>query len=144
MLSQLPRPLQEVEFERYAQAYLRSLEPEDHMESTDQATQRLVTTASLQLLTLRRPEVSVFSELLVQYPLEGQRRPGQVVPDNMVVLGAPARKRTSYNLPLEPARPLGVLEYVSQESRCPTTWSSTPRRRTRRRRRSGRSICSSI
>jgi hypothetical protein len=60
----------------------------------------------------------VFSELLVQYPVEGQRRPGQVVPDNMVVLSdEPIQAETSYNLPLEPALPFWVLEYVSKNTK---------------------------
>jgi hypothetical protein len=53
--------------------------------------------------------------LLVQYPVRGQRKPGQVVPDNMVVLTTePTRAVSSYNVPLEPAPPFWVLEYVSK------------------------------
>jgi hypothetical protein len=62
--------------------------------------------------------VHVFNEMLVQYPLPGQKRPGQVVPDNMVVLsGQPLEADSSYNLPLEPARPFWVLEYVSKNNK---------------------------
>jgi hypothetical protein len=56
--------------------------------------------------------------LLVQYPVAGQRKPGQVVPDNLVVISEqPIEAETSYNLPLEPARPFWVLEYVSKNNR---------------------------
>jgi Uma2 family endonuclease len=73
---------------------------------------------SLALVQARRPDFHVFSELLVQYPVEGQRRPGQVVPDNMVVLSdEPIQAETSYNLPLEPAPPFWVLEYVSKNTK---------------------------
>ena len=88
------------------------------MEATAQATQRKITLESLDLLHARRPDVQVFNELLVQYPQPRQRRPGQVVPDNMVVLcDQPLTATTSYNLPLEPAGPFWVLEYVSKSNK---------------------------
>jgi Uma2 family endonuclease len=88
------------------------------MEAIGQATQRKITLESLDLLRVRRPEVQVFNELLVQYPVEGQRRPGQVVPDNMVVIGKePSQAESSFNLPLEPNPPFWVLEYVSKNNR---------------------------
>jgi Uma2 family endonuclease len=88
------------------------------MEAVGQSTQRKITLESLDLLKVRRPEVQVFSELLVQYPRRRQRRPGQVVPDNMVVLSdQPLKAETSYNLPLEPARLFWVLEYVSKNNK---------------------------
>jgi Uma2 family endonuclease len=106
--------LQAADYEREAQAYLRSLPLEHFMEAIPQATQRKITLESLDLVHLRRPEVQVYNELLVQYPLRGQRKPGQVVPDNMVVLSdQPARSEGSYNVPLEATRPFWVLEYVS-------------------------------
>jgi Uma2 family endonuclease len=115
MSPNLPRALQEIAYEREAQAYLRSLSMEHFMEATAQATQREITLASLALVKARRADVHVFNELLVQYPLRGRRKPGQVVPDNMVVLTAePIRAVSSYNVPLEPARPFWVLEYVSK------------------------------
>jgi len=117
MTPNLPRPLQELAYEREAQAYLRSLPPEHFMEATAQATQRKITLESLDVLHLRQPEVQVFNELLVQYPVRGQRKPGQVVPDNMVVRTAePIRACSSYNVPLEPAPPFWVLEYVSKSN----------------------------
>jgi Uma2 family endonuclease len=115
MFPNLPRPLQEIAYEREAQAYLRSLPPEHFMEATPQAAQREITLESLALVKARRSDVYVFNELLVQYPRRGRRKPGQVVPDNMVVLATePIRAETSYNVPLEPARPFWVLEYVSK------------------------------
>jgi Uma2 family endonuclease len=117
MSPDLPRTLQALAYEREAQAYLRSLPPEHFMEATPQATQRKITLESLDLLHARRPDVQVFNELLVQYPRKRRRKPGQVVPDNMVVLTAQLiRARSSYNVPLEPAPPFWVLEYVSKES----------------------------
>ena len=106
MASARPRALIAVAYEEAAQAYLRSLPLEHFMEATAQAKQREITLESLALLKARRPDVQVFNELLVQYPLPGQRRPGQVVPDNMVVLSKqPIKAMTSFNLPLEPAGP---------------------------------------
>lgn len=114
MVSNLPRALQMHFYERQAQAYLRSLPLEHFMESTAQATQRKITVESLDLVQARRPDVQVFNELLVQYPLRGRRKLGQVVPDNMIVIATePISARSSYNVPLEPAGPYCVMEYVS-------------------------------
>jgi Uma2 family endonuclease len=113
-----PRALIAVAYEDWAQAYLRSLPPEHFMESTGQSTQREITLESLSLVKARRSDVHVFNELLVQYPLPNQRRPGQVVPDNMAVLHeGPLEAETSYNLPLEPAAPFWMLEYVSKSNK---------------------------
>ncbi len=115
MSPNLPLAHQEIAYEREAQAYLRSLPLEHFMEAIPQATQRKITLESLDLLHSRRPDVHVFNELLIQYPLQGRRKPGQVVPDNMVVLTTePIRAESSYNVPLEPARPFWTLEYVSK------------------------------
>jgi Uma2 family endonuclease len=112
------RALIAVAYEEAAQAYLRSLPPEHFMEATGQATQRRITVESLDLLMARRPDVHAFNELLVQYPVEGRPKPGQVVPDNMVVLSdQPIKADSSYNLPLQPARPFWVLEYVSKSNK---------------------------
>jgi Uma2 family endonuclease len=118
MASALPKPLLEIAYEEAAQAYLRSLPLEHFMEATAQATQRKITLESLDLVHARRPEVRVFNELLVQYPRPRQRKFGQVVPDNMVVLtDQPIRATTSFNVPLEPERPFWVLEYVSKSNK---------------------------
>ncbi len=114
MVSNLPRALQEHVYEREAQAHLRRLPLEHFMEATAQARQRKITLESLDLVQARRPDLHVFNELLVQYPRRGQRKLGQVVPDNMVVLTQePIHAQSSYNVPLEPARPFWVMEYVS-------------------------------
>ena len=86
MSANLPPVLQAIAYEEEAQKYLRSLPLEHFMEATAQATQRKITLESLDLVQARRPDVHVFNELLVQYPLRGRRKLGQVVPDNMVVL----------------------------------------------------------
>src|SRR3954447_6703715 len=103
---EIPRALLEVRYYDAAQKYLRGLPPEHFMEATPQATQRKITLESLDLVAARRADVHVFNELLVQYPVTGQERPGQVVPDNMVVLhDGPIKAVGSFNLPLQEARP---------------------------------------
>ena len=87
-------------------------------EPVPQATQREITLASLALVKARRPDVHVFNELLVQYPVPRQKKPDQVVPDNMVVLHAgPLNAEDNYVVSLQPARPFWVLEYVSKSNR---------------------------
>jgi hypothetical protein len=118
MASARPRALIAVTYEEAAREYLRSLPLEHFMEATPQATQRKITLESLDLIVARRSDVHVFNELLVQYPVPRQRKPAQVVPDNMVVISdKPIGAETSYNLPLEPKPPFWVLEYVSKNSR---------------------------
>jgi Uma2 family endonuclease len=118
MASAKPRGLIEVRYEAAAQEYLRNLPPEHFMEAIGQSTQREITLESLALVRARRPDFHVFKELLVQYERPGERKPGQVCPDNMVVLSKkPIHASTSYNLPLEPARPFWVLEYVSKSNK---------------------------
>ncbi|MBO0697656.1 MAG: Uma2 family endonuclease, partial [Zavarzinella sp.] len=118
MATTKPRAVIAVTYEAWAQEYLRSLPPEHFMEAKGQSTQREITLESLALVKARRPDFHVFNEMLVQYPLPGQKRPGQVVPDNMVVLSRePLEAESSYNLPLEPARPFWVLEYVSKNNK---------------------------
>jgi Uma2 family endonuclease len=112
-----PRHLLRIEYEKAAEAYLRSLPLEHFMEETPQARQREITVESLALVHAARPEAQYFNELLVQYPLEGQARLGQVVPDNMVVLWKePLKAKGSYDIPLQPVGPFWVLEYVSKSS----------------------------
>src|SRR6266446_593993 len=118
MSSAKPRGLIACMYEEAAREYLRSLPPEHFMEATGQSEQREITLESLALLRARRPAVQVFNELLVQYPIPDQRKPGQVVPDNMVVLAEePVKAKSSFNLPLEQARPFWMLEYVSRNNR---------------------------
>lgn len=111
---QMPRMVLEGAFEEAARAYLRRLPLEHFMESTSQATQRQITVESLELVQLQRSDIHVFSELLVQYSLPRRKKLGQVVPDNMVVVHPKRIKaKGSYDVPLQPARPFWVLEYVS-------------------------------
>jgi Uma2 family endonuclease len=117
MPSELPRVLVEMSYEKAEREYLRRLPPEHFMEATPQATQRKITLESLDLVNAQRPDVQVFNELLVQYPLPRRKRPGQVVPDNMIVLHSePIKAEGSYNLPLQPAPPFCMLEYVSKSN----------------------------
>jgi Uma2 family endonuclease len=116
--SGLPRQILAVNYEEAAQTYLRSLPPEHFMEALGQSKQREITLSSLALVRARRKDFQVFNELLVQYPFRGRHRLGQVVPDNMVVLCEPRIKATSsFNLPLEPAGPFWVFEYVSKSNK---------------------------
>ena len=118
MRAEVPRAILEVHYEAAAEEYLRKLKPENHMEATPQATQREITLASLALVHERRPDVQFFNELLVQYPVGNRRKPGQVVPDNMIVVHpTPLRVPGHYSLALQPARPFWVMEYVSNSSR---------------------------
>jgi Uma2 family endonuclease len=102
-----------------ADRYLRSLPPEHFMEATAQATQRKITLESFDLIHAARPDVQCFNELLVQYPRAGQDpdKPGQIVPDNMVVVHhEPIKASTNFATPLQPEGPFLVLEYVSKHS----------------------------
>jgi Uma2 family endonuclease len=117
-MSNTPRALIAVAYAEAAHEYLRSLPPEHFMEATSQAKQREITVESLALVKAQRPEVQYFNELLVQYPRRGQRKPGQVVPDNMVVVcDQPIDANGSYDVPLQPEKPFWVLEYVSKHNR---------------------------
>jgi hypothetical protein len=80
-ISNLPRALIEIAYAEAARKYLESLPLEHFMEATAQARQREITLESLALVKARRPDVQVFNELLVQYPLRGRKKPGQIVPD---------------------------------------------------------------
>lgn len=114
----LPPALIEVAYAETARQYLRKLTLENHMEATSQATQRKITLESLDLVQARRPEVQLFNELLVQYPRPGHKKPGQVVPDNMVVLhDKPIKADGSYDVPIQPVGPFWVLEYVSKSNK---------------------------
>jgi Uma2 family endonuclease len=118
MPTELPRALLEIRYYEAAQKYLRSLPLEHFMEATPQATQRKITLESLDLVAARRSDFHLFNELLVQYPRKGRKKPGQVVPDNMVVIhDGPIKAEGSYDTPLQPARPFWMLEYVSRSNK---------------------------
>ncbi len=106
------------DYEEAERAYERSLPPEHYMEATGQSTQRKITLESLDFVHAQRPEVQVFSELLVLYPHGRGARIHGVVPDNMVVLWKePIEARGSYQLPFQPCGPFWVLEYVSESNK---------------------------
>jgi Uma2 family endonuclease len=118
MASDVSRNHMEVSYFAAAQEYLRKLPLERFMEATPQSTQREITLESLALVKAQRRDFHVFNELLVQYPVAKRKRPGQVVPDNMIVLhDGPLQANTSYDVPLQPAGPFWVLEYVSKGSK---------------------------
>jgi Uma2 family endonuclease len=104
------------DYERAAERYCASLPLEHFMEATGQATQRKISWNSLDLVALRRGNMQVFNELLIQYPRNGGL--GQVVPDNMVLRSKRKIKSAgSFNTAFESARPYWVLEYVSKSNR---------------------------
>jgi hypothetical protein len=118
MPTEVPRILLKVRYYEAAQEYLRSLTLENHMEAPAQGTQRAITLASLALVHAVWAAFQVFNELLVQYPLPRQKKPGQVVPDNMVVVhDQPLEVDGSFDVPFQPARPFWVLEYVSRHNK---------------------------
>jgi Uma2 family endonuclease len=118
MASKLPPGLLRYAYAKAADDYLRSLPLEHFMEATAQATQRKITLESLDLVHARRPDVQIFNELLVQFPVRGRRRPAQVVPDNMVVVWKePIEAEGSYDVPFQPVRPFWTLEYVSPSNK---------------------------
>jgi Uma2 family endonuclease len=99
--------------------YLKSLPLEHFMESTPQSTQRKITLESFDIIHALRKDVQCFNELLVQYPIPGKDvdKPGQVVPDNMVVIhNKPIVAEGSFMTPHQPVGPFLVLEYVSKSS----------------------------
>lgn len=116
-----PPPIPDADLARFyeedARGYSSRLRIEDYMESTPQATQRKVTLESFDLVAAARPEVQCFNELLIHYPIAGQKQPGRVIPDNFVVLHPePLGRVGSFALELQPARPFLVMEYVSKEN----------------------------
>ncbi len=104
-------------YEEAEQRYLASLPPEHFMEATDHAHQRKITLESFDIINEARPDIQCFNELLVQYPQKSKKN-GQVVPDNFVVVHPkPIQARGSFNTPLQPVKPLLVMEYVSKHNK---------------------------
>jgi hypothetical protein len=88
------------------------------MEDILQSTHRKITVASFEVIHVARPEVQLFSELLIQYPRGRAGKIRQVVPGNMVVVhGEPIQAKGSYDLPLQPVGPTWVMECVSKDSK---------------------------
>ena len=108
------------QFEASAQEYLRHLREErrEHfMESTSQQRQWQIFGASFELVSRENPHVHAYGELLVQWRRDGGRVIHKIVPDNMVVVSKEVPDPNgSYDLPLQPARPFWVLEYVSKHN----------------------------
>jgi Uma2 family endonuclease len=107
-------------YEQAERRYLESLPPEHFMEAVPHARQREITLESFAVIHALRPDIQCFNELLVQYPRPGHDPldPGQVVPDNFVVISPePIFARGSYMTPLQPVQPFLVLEYVSASSK---------------------------
>jgi Uma2 family endonuclease len=104
------------DYERAAQEYLEALPPEHFMEATPHAAQREITVESFAVLKVRRPDVQMCNELLVQCPINAHVV--QVCPDNMVLLREePLEAMGSFNTPFEPGQIFWVLEYVSPSNK---------------------------
>jgi hypothetical protein len=117
MPTQKPRPLLHLQYDKAAEAYLRSLPPEHFMEAIPQAKQREISVASLSLVKTQRSDMHYFNELLVQYRYGRRQVLRQVVPDNMVVVHPEEIEAEGhYSLELQPVGPFWVLEYVSKSS----------------------------
>ena len=87
------------------------------MQSTFQTTQCKITLVSFDLICAVRPEIHIFSELLVQYgPISNLLR---VVPDNMVIIYEGEIEATgSYNMHNdEKSKPFLMIEYVSESNK---------------------------
>ena len=106
-------------FDDAAEEYLNFLKrehPEHFMESVGQATQRKITVASLDLVAAERSDIHVYSELLIQWR-DAENEMRRVVPDNLVVVAEKRPKVTgNFAIPIQPARPFVVFEYVSEAS----------------------------
>ncbi len=88
------------------------------MEAVQQATQRKISVESFDLIHDLWRDFQAFNELLVQYRRPRRKKPGHVLPDNMVVVhDEPIQAEGSYNVPLQPVPPYLVLEYVSKNSK---------------------------
>src|SRR5437764_726496 len=85
-----------------ADRYLKSLPPEHFIEATDHARQREITLESFALVREARPDVHMFNELLILYPLDDLDKPEKVVPDNFVVVHpGPLDATTCFETPLQ-------------------------------------------
>jgi hypothetical protein len=118
MASVEPDMFLKLDYAEYARDYQRRQTLEQIMEAKPQAVQREITLTSLAVLKAFRSDVHVFNEMLVQYPRPRRRRPGQVVPDNMVVIyEGELDVEESYDVPVQPVGPFWVMEYVSRRSK---------------------------
>jgi hypothetical protein len=121
-MSTVPQNLYTLQqYEEAARAYQARLTYKDKMESLDQATQRQITVVSLAQVHLRRADVHVFSDLLVQYHVGAARKIHRVVPDNFVVVHdgpIDLDRRLAMHLRLHPGLQIyWTMEYISRESK---------------------------
>jgi Uma2 family endonuclease len=117
MAQSVPRAFLEVRYYEEAQAYLRSLSPELFMEKTTQANQRKIFVVGMDLVHEADKRIQPFHELLVQYRRGKSKKPGQVVPDSMVVVHLePIKAGSSFDVPLQPVCPFWVVDYVCKNS----------------------------
>jgi Uma2 family endonuclease len=117
MAERTPPRASQIDWDQAARDYARRLTPGHLMESVAQSTQRKIFDAALDLVHAERPDVQPFGELLVQWVRRGFSRPGQVVPDNMVVVHPePIQAESSFSLSKQPTKPFWVLEYVSRSN----------------------------
>jgi Uma2 family endonuclease len=118
MATEKPRILLDVLYYEAYQDYLKQLPYERFMEETPQGLQRKIFLESMDVVHEYRPDIQTFNELVVQYPAKGRKKPKQVVPDNMVVVyDQPIKALGSFDLPLQPAKPFWMLEYVSRSTK---------------------------
>src|SRR4051794_15812391 len=103
----VPDAMLRYRYEQAAREYCERLPMEHFMESTAQSTQKHITMDSMGLVKKVRPDVHVFSELLVQYPKRGALGGiGRVCPDTMVVVyDGPIEADGSFDTPDQPAGP---------------------------------------
>ena len=96
--------------------YIKKKHPEHFMESLAQSTQRKITVASLDHVATERADVFVYSELLIQWR-DDENQMRRVVPDNMVVIAQrKPQVSTNFAIPIQPAGPFVVMEYVSKSN----------------------------
>jgi len=72
MPTTIPRTFLRLRYEEAAREYAHNQTVWDVMESTTQAQQRAITGQSFSLISVKRPDIHCFSDLLVQYPLRGK------------------------------------------------------------------------
>ena len=96
--------------------FLKKEHPEHFMLSVAQATQRHLTDTSLDFVAAERPDMHVYSELLIQWRDE-KNKMRRVVPDNMVVLAEKKPKvNTNFAIPIQATGPFMVFENWSKDN----------------------------
>lgn len=99
-------------YEKAARKYFLSIPLEDTIDPTCQAHNRMNTVSSFSLISLARPDIHCFNELLITYP-RSSGESGRVVPNNFVVVHPePIRVHDCYEIPLLPS-PLLAIDYIN-------------------------------